>query len=88
MSTDPNLSREELEKLIAELEREQRKRFWNDPRPIHWAIQEPGATPPVCPPGHKMIVRVIVAPPQREEKEQPRTRDASGSCAATAGEVR
>jgi hypothetical protein len=68
MSTDPNFSREELEKLVAELEREKVRRFWNDPRPIHRAIQHAGDPPPECPEGHKLLVRFIVPWPRREER--------------------
>jgi hypothetical protein len=65
---DPNqLVTGQLRKLVDLLEAEKRDRFFNDPRPIHRAIQEVGAPPPECPPGHKMIVRVLVPPPRREE---------------------
>jgi hypothetical protein len=48
------------------LEPEKRERFFNDPRPVHRAIQEVGAPPPECPPDHKMIVHVLLPPPRRE----------------------
>jgi hypothetical protein len=87
MSTDPNLSREELETLVALLEREKKERekkerFWDFSLPVHWAIQKPGEPEPECPPGHNMICWVIVEPPQREEKERPvKFGEDFGSCA-------
>jgi hypothetical protein len=68
MTIDPNeLSREQLEKVVAELEREKMRRWHEDPRPIHRAIQHVGEPPPECPPGHKLLVRVIVPAPRRED---------------------
>jgi hypothetical protein len=87
MSTDPNLSREELEKLVAELKREKMRRWREDPRPIHRAIQNVGEPEPECPEGFKMIVRVIVPWPRREEKEPPRMRSNKTDGRAASGGV-
>jgi hypothetical protein len=69
MTIDPNeLSREQLEKVVSELEREKMRRWCEDPRPIYRAIQDVGEPPPECPEGYKLLVRVIVPPPNREER--------------------
>jgi len=72
--TESELSRQQLEELVKQLEAEQRRRWEADPRPQAPAVTVMGDEPaPPVPEGHKpgIVIRIIAVPSPRENEGRP-----------------